>query len=191
MDNYFPKTRGQWEKARENPCCHEVPGGGFSVDLCSVCLDPILKDWECLPCGHRFHRGCLDEWSKSAQKLSCPLCRSDYMVLDGIMQPFNPEKFGTVAFQSILSHPNIYGILYSEAVDGLSKFYWSLQLDDSGGDVKRLCFYLASEDGSCNTNREMVIYEDGAYLDNYWEALEFACPGTRVGLDKFWSLLYN
>lgn len=192
MENYYPKTRGQWKVAKENPCCHAVPGGGFTVDSCSVCLDPILKEWEILPCGHHFHRDCLKKWSKSAKKLSCPLCRSDYMVLDGIMQTFDPEKFGTMAFQSVLNRPNIYGILYSEARNGLfSKFFWSLQLNSSGLDVSRLCFYFASEDGSCNTNRGIVVYEDGAYLDNYWEALEFACPGLRLGLDKFWSLLYD
>ena len=28
-----------------------------------------------LPCGHQFHRGCLDTWWRTQSKRACPLCK--------------------------------------------------------------------------------------------------------------------
>ncbi|KAJ1929934.1 hypothetical protein IWQ60_000738 [Tieghemiomyces parasiticus] len=48
---------------------------------CVICLDPFEADQKLrrLPCEHRFHRICIDEWLVS--KLSvCPLCKFDCAV---------------------------------------------------------------------------------------------------------------
>jgi hypothetical protein len=45
-------------------------------DTCAICLstyeprDPL----RCLPCGHRFHRACCDQWLRTS--LTCPLCKT-------------------------------------------------------------------------------------------------------------------
>lgn len=43
---------------------------------CTVCLDDVCEGQvaRALPCGHKFHRGCVDSWLLVAQKNTCPLC---------------------------------------------------------------------------------------------------------------------
>jgi len=44
---------------------------------CAICFDASPGDeWRILPCGHRFHPQCVDEWLKK-QRGSCPTCRQD------------------------------------------------------------------------------------------------------------------
>ncbi len=38
---------------------------------CSICLESIHGDLECLPCGHKFHKRCI----KKVTEDRCPLCR--------------------------------------------------------------------------------------------------------------------
>lgn len=50
-----------------------------SLDECSICLNSIrrtrgIRD---LPCGHSFHRRCIDSW-KETGKTTCPLCRNTF-----------------------------------------------------------------------------------------------------------------
>ena len=123
--------------------------------------------------------------------MACPLCRRDYMILDGVLQPFDTDRFGTIAYASVERKHMIYGIVYSDTVDGNSKFYWSLQLTEGTNDIEKLCFYTANGEGACESKNCVTIFEDGAYLDNYWEALNFACPGVRLGFDQFFRILYN
>jgi len=33
--------------------------------LCAICFESETQlEWRLLPCGHRFHPGCVDEWLK-------------------------------------------------------------------------------------------------------------------------------
>lgn len=44
---------------------------------CAICFDLDAGDeWRILPCGHRFHPGCVDDWIKK-QRGACPTCRHD------------------------------------------------------------------------------------------------------------------
>mmetsp|Transcript_56686 Transcript_56686/g.83193 ORF Transcript_56686/g.83193 Transcript_56686/m.83193 type:complete len:419 (-) Transcript_56686:798-2054(-) len=44
---------------------------------CAICFDVDTQDqWRILPCGHRFHPACVDEWIKK-QRGTCPTCRHD------------------------------------------------------------------------------------------------------------------
>jgi len=70
--------------AGESDCVEAVAqsdGGahqnGDSSNMCAICLDQYclgdkLRE---LPCSHRFHRNCIDEWLLSQTAL-CPLCKS-------------------------------------------------------------------------------------------------------------------
>ena len=46
---------------------------------CSVCLDPLLvgAEMRALPCGHTYHRKCVDKWLIRRRK--CPLCKLDIL----------------------------------------------------------------------------------------------------------------
>ena len=46
---------------------------------CSVCLDPVVVGAELrsLPCGHSYHRKCIDKWL--IRKRKCPLCKLDIL----------------------------------------------------------------------------------------------------------------
>ena len=60
---------------------HVVGSPGQSTDLdckCPICLEHIvagvtLRD---LPCGHQFHKDCLDQWLQ--HKATCPICQRSY-----------------------------------------------------------------------------------------------------------------
>ena len=39
---------------------------------CCICFRDICKK---LPCGHEFHKGCIDQW-KNTGNATCPLCRA-------------------------------------------------------------------------------------------------------------------
>jgi hypothetical protein len=48
------------------------------VENCSICLMEMWrkKRARAKPCGHRFHKSCIDRWI-SIRGLSCPYCRAD------------------------------------------------------------------------------------------------------------------
>lgn len=50
-------------------------GGGVAAQ-CTVCLDDVCEGQAArsLPCGHEFHRNCVDSWLLMARKNACPLC---------------------------------------------------------------------------------------------------------------------
>lgn len=51
--------------------------GGPTEDECSVCLTRFEPNSEVnrLPCGHFFHKGCLEKWLEY-WNATCPLCRA-------------------------------------------------------------------------------------------------------------------
>ena len=71
-----------------NPSTQHTTSAGFHENLfrlmtivteCSVCTDELTN--ECAisvcPCGHIFHRNCLDQWLKQCRNQPvCPTCRS-------------------------------------------------------------------------------------------------------------------
>ncbi|KAL7081711.1 hypothetical protein ACP275_14G056400 [Erythranthe tilingii] len=53
-----------------------------SETCCSICLDDFSDQLVSVyaPCGHKFHRDCINEWlarSKSVKRRLCPNCRKD------------------------------------------------------------------------------------------------------------------
>lgn len=48
------------------------------VDTCAICQDSITANESCrllIPCRHRFHRVCIDQWFQ--RSVYCPTCRHD------------------------------------------------------------------------------------------------------------------
>eukprot|EP00293_Proteomonas_sulcata_P004949 CAMPEP_0184324878 /NCGR_PEP_ID=MMETSP1049-20130417/137418_1 /TAXON_ID=77928 /ORGANISM="Proteomonas sulcata, Strain CCMP704" /LENGTH=179 /DNA_ID=CAMNT_0026646769 /DNA_START=295 /DNA_END=834 /DNA_ORIENTATION=+ len=52
--------------------------GPEDEDPCAICFDRSEgpEQWRVLPCGHRFHPHCVDDWLVK-QGGSCPTCRHD------------------------------------------------------------------------------------------------------------------
>jgi len=56
------------------PITQQAPPDG---EPCAICFEIDTEtDWRLLPCGHRFHPSCIDEWLKKRLS-SCPICRRD------------------------------------------------------------------------------------------------------------------
>lgn len=51
-------------------------------DDCSVCLNPHDKDTKQLPCGHKFHEGCIKGWFQAQEANTCPLCRHLFQIFE-------------------------------------------------------------------------------------------------------------
>ncbi|BFZ53846.1 hypothetical protein PYCC9005_000877 [Savitreella phatthalungensis] len=55
-----------------------IIGEGAEHDNCAVCLETVDAGQVCRkldPCGHEFHKGCVDSWLSTARN-SCPSCRT-------------------------------------------------------------------------------------------------------------------
>jgi len=53
-------------------------GKGCDDENCTICLGKF-KQYDVirtLPCMHKFHAECIDEWLK--KKTACPICRKDF-----------------------------------------------------------------------------------------------------------------
>ena len=56
------------------PTTSEPPADG---EPCAICFEVDTQDeWRVLPCGHRFHPACVDNWLKMHHG-TCPTCRRD------------------------------------------------------------------------------------------------------------------
>lgn len=63
------------------------PKGGGTLKTCAICLEDY-EDGEklrVLPCNHRFHTECIDQWLSSRKPL-CPVCKHD------ALRPFGIEE---------------------------------------------------------------------------------------------------
>ena len=83
----------------------------YELSECSICLCEIHDDEEnnVLPCSHKFHKECIDEWFKTSHTLTpnkdeetieiqwqCPLCRfimSDKQDMTDVLLQFSIIKF--------------------------------------------------------------------------------------------------
>lgn len=63
------------------------PKGGGTLKTCAICLEDY-RDGEklrVLPCNHRFHTECIDQWLSSRKPL-CPVCKHD------ALRPFGADE---------------------------------------------------------------------------------------------------
>ena len=97
-------------RRRENmvhalPTSQEPPMNG---DVCGVCLETDVQNvsWRVLPCGHRFHTSCVDEWLHRPDG-SCPTCRKDPMLsfragiapMSGLLEGGEEGAFGQTGLE--------------------------------------------------------------------------------------------
>ena len=63
------------------------PWTGFPGEECAICLCDNDSDSLTLPCGHSYHRACLEALIKSSAKnyLECPTCKKVYGTKPGNM----------------------------------------------------------------------------------------------------------
>merc|ERR1712039_268269 len=58
--------------------------GEFTLSQCAICLADLAQGEDVCrtPCGHDFHRGCLEEWvwAKRQRSTACPLCRQQLIL---------------------------------------------------------------------------------------------------------------
>jgi len=67
-----------------------------SDNNCSICFEPMIENVAtALPCGHRFHKGCIQNWLARSQG-KCSLCRS---VITNI--PYVPEGRANRTFGNV------------------------------------------------------------------------------------------
>jgi len=80
------------ERVHALPVVHEPPIDG---DVCGVCLESEVAGsiWRLLPCGHRFHTSCVDEWLYRPGG-ACPTCRKDPIAgLDAGVPPMSGLRY--------------------------------------------------------------------------------------------------
>jgi len=74
----------------ETPVVSEAEGGEASSE-CAICIDDFTVGDELrrLPCGHSFHRACVDKWLMIDK--TCPLCKRDVTGLEDVT-PASPGR---------------------------------------------------------------------------------------------------
>jgi uncharacterized membrane protein YgcG len=69
-----PVSHAVWMAAHSAP---PNRADGHEIDSCTVCLDDFTKSGSfVLPCGHPFHRTCIEHWFAHNRQRTCPLCRA-------------------------------------------------------------------------------------------------------------------
>ncbi|ETW03456.1 hypothetical protein H310_04914 [Aphanomyces invadans] len=81
-----------------------VPAADVADEMCPICLVEYVPDQDLrqLPCNHRFHPACIDEWLHKNQ--TCPMCKRD-MAFPMHAQP-----------RSDLPRPRTPGVLVDDAL---------------------------------------------------------------------------
>ena len=61
-------------------------------DTCAVCLEQyrVADVVRVLPCRHRFHKGCIDQWL--LEKRTCPMCKMDILKHYGLVDDDDDEE---------------------------------------------------------------------------------------------------
>jgi hypothetical protein len=85
-------------------------------DKCTICYEDFtdLADLEFLPCAHKFHSKCIQQWL--SQKSTCPLCKISIYTqdLDENGNPVNPAPNHNLEHREMLeSVANIFNFIFS------------------------------------------------------------------------------
>ncbi|KFK33011.1 hypothetical protein AALP_AA6G318700 [Arabis alpina] len=65
-------------------------------DCCAVCLHEFENEDEILRltnCQHIFHRSCLDRWMMGYNQMTCPLCRTPFIIPDFDQRVLSESEF--------------------------------------------------------------------------------------------------
>jgi len=76
-----------FKETPKSTCGRSLFGANFeSVNSCGICMidkDEKGKYPTRTPCGHMYHRTCLDTWAKGGREFQCPSCRRMIYIVDG------------------------------------------------------------------------------------------------------------
>lgn len=77
-----PKRRKLFPKLPKPPAAAPTDASVLTLDACPICLEDYRDSEELrvLPCGHEFHRACVDPWI--ILQRTCPLCQYDTVLQD-------------------------------------------------------------------------------------------------------------
>mmetsp|Transcript_14408 Transcript_14408/g.36332 ORF Transcript_14408/g.36332 Transcript_14408/m.36332 type:complete len:788 (+) Transcript_14408:108-2471(+) len=81
---------------RHVPSCRPCVIGRESTEIaCSVCLADLQagEEGRRLPCGHAFHRCCIDDWL--LRRAACPLCREEVLPASAAHMPRRLRHFAS------------------------------------------------------------------------------------------------
>ena len=97
-----------------------------SDDTCSICIGLVRKTrgTRSLPCGHLFHKHCIDRWK--VQCTTCPMCR----------KPFDVPKYRVTIIIENTSTNNSQTVTINSS--NICEIFE--QFDVSEADNTRLCF---------------------------------------------------
>lgn len=131
-------------------------------DACAICLTAVRDGAEesMLPCGHAFHRGCVDEWFSRSK--CCPQCRRSLAIEKGAVEEtvaVREEARGTEIPES--SAPTPANIAWTSTSDGGSTETSELERRER----YRSCMWILHElrrDFELVLRREIVENADGA-----------------------------
>jgi Ring finger domain len=70
----------EYSQGEQYRVVHQVPSSLGCEEACSICLDEYEPGdkCRCLPCGHKFHSGCICKWL-TERSSTCPLCKTDLL----------------------------------------------------------------------------------------------------------------
>lgn len=130
---------------------------------CAICLAALEEPTCTLPCGHAYHRVCVEELRKFGVKQACPSCRAD-------LPPGAEKQFDDAMRRFIVIRRNTDWALRSN--DQKREIYEILQL-----------FKEASDQGHVDAQVMLgCIYKDGKCAPkNHGEALRLFCKASDQG----------
>jgi len=86
------------------PPREEFSSGLDELVLCSICISGYHDDGTCsmLPCGHIFHRKCIEQWLQSGRTAGgdCPMCKEP--ILQGALQ----EEVDSALGRHVMTRPS-------------------------------------------------------------------------------------
>lgn len=121
-------------------------------EICCICLDKLNNNIKTLPCGHKFHINCLNEWILSNP--TCPICRASISNYGNEIRQRNifmgdPRIFTHYGSEDLYRDTGLYE-------PGIIQYYDGL-LDSRGGRENYVIFN-GEYDNLNNAVRDFKIY---------------------------------
>ncbi|CAI0554598.1 unnamed protein product [Linum tenue] len=101
-----PPARCNRAQSIEDTCPSSKFAAGAGGDECAVCLSDFAAGEAVreLGCGHTFHKDCVDRWLLAAGKVTCPLCRSNVILLPpAVVAVVDDDDWGSQQLALLLS----------------------------------------------------------------------------------------
>jgi hypothetical protein len=120
-------------------CSQQDDQGGVCCawNDCAICITPLHAEPHVrLQCNHGFHQACIEEWVKSSQSATCPLCRQVDPALEVLIEAAVPTTY-----LSIIDGGVVLGTLVYEVYDHTPVFQFVRYDDDEIMGVDEMNYY--------------------------------------------------